>query len=218
MEILRESSVEKSSYDLNKQEGTSMSKQTGASVAHCVWSISVLLASSLAFAAVPHGWFIAGNRPTQYESGVDMQSVYGGRPSAYLKATAPSVDGFGTLMQQFRADHYLGKRVRFSAFVKTDAAQDWAGLWMRVDDGPKQIAFDNMQSRPIKGTTDWRKYEVVLDVPPQATGISFGILLSGSGTVWLNNADIEIVSSTVPTTGGETVQMPNEPVNLNFEN
>jgi len=48
---------------------------------------------------------------------------------------APST-GFGTLMQDFRADHYQGKRVRFSAFVKTEAAQDWAGLWMRVDKEP----------------------------------------------------------------------------------
>src|SRR5450631_487339 len=50
---------------------------------------------------------------------------------------APST-GFGTLMQDFRADHYQGKRVRFSAFVKTEAAQDWAGQWKRVDKGPTE--------------------------------------------------------------------------------
>jgi hypothetical protein len=120
-------------------------------------------------------------------------------------------------MQDFRAEHYLGKRVRFSAFVKTEGTQDWAGLWMRVDNGPKQIAFDNMQNRPIKGTADWKKYEVVLDVPQEATGIFFGILLNGSGTVWLNNATFDIVGSNVPTTGGEKLQMPDDPVNLTFQ-
>jgi hypothetical protein len=55
-------------------------------------------------------------------------AAHDGRPSAYLKAQNPVVQGFGTLMQNFRADHYLGKRVRFSAFVKTERAQNWAGL------------------------------------------------------------------------------------------
>ena len=130
----------------------------------------------------------------------------------------PGVEGFGTLMQDFRADHYLGKRVRFSAFVKTEGAEDWAGLWMRVDKGAKQLTFDNMQGRPIKGTTDWRKYDVVLDVPQEATGIFFGVLLSGSGTVWLSEAKFEIVETNVPTTGTAAPQKSDEPVNLNFEN
>lgn len=195
-----------------------MSQHSRSVAVHGFWSFSLLLACSLwAFSAVPHGWFIAGNKPTSYESGVDPQSAYGGRPSAYLKSKVSKIDGFGTLMQEFRAEHYLGKRVRFSAFVKTEEAQDWAGLWMRVDNGSRQIAFDNMQSRPIKGTTDWNKYEVVLDVPQEATGIFFGVLLSGPGTVWLNNVNFEIVGASVPTTGGETVQMPDEPVNLNFQ-
>lgn len=176
-----------------------MSQHSRSVPVHGLWSCFLLLVCSLwTFAAVPHGWFIAGDKPTSYESGVDPQRTYRGRPSAYLKSRVSKVDGFGTLMQEFRAEHYLGERVRFSAFVKTEEAEDWAGLWMRVDNGSKQIAFDNMQSRPIKGTTDWKKYEVVLDVPQEATGIFFGILLSGSGTAWLNNANFEIVGSSVP--------------------
>src|SRR5437868_11085811 len=86
-------------------------------------------------AAAPKGWFVAGNRPTSYESGKDDLATHSGDPSAYLKAKQPTVEGFGTLMQSFRADHYWGKRVRFSAFLKTEGAQRWAGLWMRVDKG-----------------------------------------------------------------------------------
>jgi len=144
-------------------------------------------------------------------------AAFNGHPSAYLKAKNPVVQGFGTLMQNFRADHYLGKRVCFSAFVKTEGAQDWAGLWMCVDKGSKEVAFDNMQNRPIKGTTKWQKYDVVLNVPQDATGIFFGVLLSGSGTVWLNDAKFEAVGPTVLTTKGDIVQEPDEPMNLDFE-
>jgi hypothetical protein len=168
-------------------------------------------------AAAPKGWFIAGNKPAEYESGIDALAAYNGHPSAYLRAKTPIVQGFGTLMQDFRADHYLGKRVRFSAFVKTEGAQDWAGLWMRIDSGVKTVAFDNMHDRPVKGTTNWQKYDVVLDVAQDATGVSFGVLLSGSGVVWLNNAKFDVVGPTVLATDGDVVQKPEEPANLDFE-
>jgi hypothetical protein len=184
-----------------------------------VVGLVLLLTCSLALqAAVPEGWFLAGSKPTSYEAGTDAQAFYNGHPSAYLKAKEPVSDGFGTLMQDFRADKYLGKRVRFSAFVKSDGVQDWAGLWMRVDKDRDSVAFDNMQARPIKGTTDWQRYEVVLDVPQDATGIFYGILLGGTGTVWLNSVELEVVATDVPTTGGKGPKLSDEPTNKSFEN
>lgn len=170
------------------------------------------------FAAAPRGWILAGTNPTSYESGLDSQVSYSAHPTAFLKSTAPHIEGFGTLMQEFRADHYLGKRVSFSAFVKTQNAAGWAGLWMRIDKGATQLAFDNMQNRPIKGTTDWQKYDVVLDVPQDATGIFFGVLLGGTGEVWISNVKFEAVGLDVPTTSLTPPTSPAEPTNLNFEN
>ncbi len=57
-----------------------------------------------------------------------------------------------------------------------------------------------MGNRPIKGTTDWKKYKVVLDVPSNSNLINIGILLSGKGEVWVSNLKFEIVDKTVPTT------------------
>jgi hypothetical protein len=142
------------------------------------------------------GWLLSGSNPSNYEMGVDPQASYHGSPSAYLMAKQPSMDGFGTLMQQFGTGQYAGKRLRFSAFVKAEDVRDWAGLWMRVERGPTIVSFDNMQDRPIKGTTTWQNYEVVLDVPRDATQIVFGILLSKSGTVWLNGVKFESVGPT----------------------
>jgi hypothetical protein len=65
---------------------------------------------------------------------------------------------------------------------RTTVWPTWAGLWMRVDgQEPKMLAFDNMQGRPIQGTTAWKRYEVILDVDPQATAIAFGILWTRRG-------------------------------------
>jgi hypothetical protein len=133
-------------------------------------------------ATAPIGWYVAGSKPQEYEAGVDANATYQDHVSAYLKSKVTAVEGFGTLMQDFRADKYVGKRIRFRANVKTEDVKSWAGLWMRVDKQITSLAFDNMHERPISGKTGWHEYAVVLNVARGATGISFGVLLTGPGT------------------------------------
>jgi hypothetical protein len=143
--------------------------------------------------------------------------MHGGLPSAYLASLAKG-KGFGTLMQSISAATYAGKRVRLSGWVKSQDIDDWAGLWMRVDKERETVAFDNMQDRGIKGTEAWNTYDIVLDVPVDATSISFGILLTGVGEVWMNDLSLEVVDIGTPTTGtnrGKT--LPQRPVNLGFD-
>jgi hypothetical protein len=176
---------------------------------------ALTVCSLLMLAAVPQGWYLAGSKPASYEAGTDGQTEYNGHPSAYLKSKETVSDGFGTLMQDFGAEKYAGKRVRFSAFAKSEGVEDWAGLWMRIDKGSQMMAFDNMQDRAIRGTTGWKAYEVVLDAPQDATGIFFGVLLSKTGAVWLNSVKFEVVGSNVPITGRA---QRDGPTNLGFEN
>jgi len=189
-------------------------------LAESLTSIAAAIAAPMIFslvlqAGVPQGWYLAGTKPASYEAGTDERAAYNGHPSAYLKSKESVADGFGTLMQDFSAEKYAGKRVRLSAFAKSEDVEDWAGLWMRVDKGSQSVAFDNMQDRPIKGTTGWKAYEVVLDVPQDATGIFFGVLLTKTGTVWLNSVKFEVVGQDVPVTGKAKREGP---TNLGFEN
>ena len=183
----------------------------------CLPTMIVLVGCVLAVRAdVPHGWFLAGSKPSEFEAGVDPGQAYQGHRSAYLKSKQLSVDGFGTLMQQFTAEQYLGKRVRLSGLLKSQEVAGWAGLWVRVDSGKDAVAFDNMQNRAIKGTTEWHRYEVVLDVPKNATGIALGILLTGAGEVWMNGARFDVVGPDVAVTGSNNAKTPDKPVNLDF--
>ena|ERR1700674_2457959 len=179
---------------------------------------AVCAASVLAVNAdVPRGWHLAGTKPAEYEVGVDTGQAYQGHASAFLRSKRPSVDGFGTLMQSITAEQYHGNEVRLSGLVKSEEVTRWAGLWMRVDKGTDQLALDNMQNRPIKGTTGWQRYYVVLDVPKDATRIAFGILLDGPGEVWLNSTKFEIVGLDVPATSPSERRLPDAPVNLEFK-
>jgi hypothetical protein len=203
---------------MKKKEHIYMSMFARASFRASLVGIAVLSTAFLVLhAEVPKGWFLAGSKPAAYESSVDKVNTYGGLPSAYLKSKSPEVpEGFGTLMQNFSADQYIGKRVRFGAFVKSEGVERWSGLWMRIDGKPGQtLAFDNMQKRSIKGVTGWKEYEVVLDVPAGATGIFLGILLDGPGTVWMSNNKFDVVGPNVPSTDMLTAPAPG-PTNLDF--
>jgi hypothetical protein len=175
-------------------------------------------APAAAAAAAPAGWFLAGSQPADYVTGTDTQTFHAGKGSAFLAASAAGAKGFGTLMEQFTPQEYLGKRVRLTAWVKSDKVGGWAGVWMRVD-GPagQMLSFDNMQGRPIQGTTDWRQYDVVLDVPQEAIGLAFGVLLSGPGRVWMDDVAFAAVDPSVPTTDRPGTSQPVAPVNLDFE-
>jgi hypothetical protein len=154
----------------------------------------------------------------------------------------PAADGVGTMNQAIKPDAFRGKRVRYSAMVKTDsiASAAGAGLWMRVD-GPgvgETLQFDNMFDRPIPSLTDWKRYEVVLDVPAGSSYIIFGLIVNGPGKAWIDDVRIEVVDTSTPSThrpGSERHEphdvsaeriattkqtrenAPLAPVNLNFE-
>jgi beta-lactamase regulating signal transducer with metallopeptidase domain len=169
--------------------------------------------------SAPSGWFMAGDRPASYQTGVDKAVIENGQPSAYLRSVVPDTGGFGTLMQSISAADYAGKRVRIRAWVKSQDVAEWAGVWMRVDKDRTAVAFDNMQNRAIRGTQPWKTYDVVLDVPEDATGISFGVLLSGAGEVWISDVGFEVVGKEIPTTSpapNQTPALPSHPVNLKF--
>ena len=187
----------------------------------CAFSTSFGLNPAFAQASsqtdhAPSGWLLAGSKPANYRTGIDTQMLRDGLPSAYLVSTLQDTGGFGTLMQSIQATEYAGKRIRLRAWVRSENVTDWAGLWMRVDKGSASVGFDNMQQRAIHGSQPWMTYDVVLDVPADATGISFGTLLSGPGQVWLSAVKLEVVGQDVATTGGHE-SLPTTPVNLDFQ-
>ncbi|MCT4784152.1 MULTISPECIES: helix-turn-helix domain-containing protein [Exiguobacterium] len=166
------------------------------------------------------GWFLSGGDLQHYEMGIDRQVVHEGRASGYLKSTlSVKNESFGTMMQQFKADRYIKQRIRLSGFLKTEQVSGSAGFWMRVDHkNGDVIQFDNMSNRPIQGTTEWNRYSIVLDVPEGSEVISFGVLLSGEGQVWIDQLSFIEVDERVAVTNlqGAAI-LQDEPINLSFE-
>lgn len=104
----------------------------------------------------------------------------------------PARAGFGVATGTFPVSAAAGRTIRFSGAIKTTGLDGFAGLWWRADGPNGVLAFDNMQARAPKGTTDWTRYEVVLEVPRETVNINFGVLMPGKGSAWFDDLRLEI--------------------------
>ena len=173
-----------------------------------------VLATALAKpSGLPSGWLQTGDAQT-----CDGQVVpASGAPSARVFSLdcKPGTSGFSTLMQQVAGTDYAGKRVRLSAQLRADQLAAWGGLWMRADIGQHPAAFDNMYNRPLRGSFGWQPADVVLDIPADATAISFGFLLNGAGQLQATQFKLEVVGNGVAVTGDSSASvLPRQPPDL----
>lgn len=147
-------------------------------------------------------WYLSDK--SDFRSGIEETDEQSGKQCVYLKSVVPRPKSFGFLSKSVQPDEYIGKRVRFSSLVKTHLPEGAsAQLWLRVDGDWKEKpeCFDNMYESRIKGTTAWNQYAVAVDVPATSQKITYGILLNGTGQVWLDDVILEPVEGEVALAG-----------------
>jgi hypothetical protein len=164
-------------------------------------------------AQIPTGWQAFADNPTEYAVRADGARRTGGQgyAGATIRASVASPAGTGMLAQSLRADDYRGQRIRLSGYMRTSGVTEGSAvLFMRVDGEGVVQTSDYMQNRPLMLDNDWARQEIVLDVPRTAVGMTFGMLLGGSGQVWLDDVAIEVVDTDTPVTGRAGGLYPNQ--------
>ena len=145
------------------------------------------------------GWFRCGG-PGKYDITLDELLHHSGTASARVTFTGNSfTGGFGGIGQECTTERFGNHRVCLAGMVRTHGiSEGWAGLWLRIDTAAGSIAIDNMgqsSGRGITGTTDWTRYEVVMDVPEEAIRLAYGYILSGNGVAWADDLELEVVGA-----------------------
>jgi hypothetical protein len=140
----------------------------------------------------PPGWFnsdgFVADVSTAYEIRVVPRPDGGSGACVLFQNPRATKDEFGSLMQRFLALDLASKTIRLEGEIKTKNVAQCAGLWLRADDDDgNMLFFDNMQSRPIRGTTSWTKYMIAVPLPSKTVWLNYGILLEGSGMMWADN-------------------------------
>jgi hypothetical protein len=158
----------------------------------------------------PHGWkSYRGRKP--YESGIDPAG-FQGLPGVFLRSKARAASDIEAvvkfhdidvmLTQAIKADTYRGKHVHFSGDVKADHVEPRAGLVIDILLNPPKKLRKRWHQKRIEsvrqeqlaqGTHDWVRYETTITVPVHAQYIDFGVILHGTGQIWLANAQLELI-------------------------
>jgi RNA polymerase sigma factor (sigma-70 family) len=99
----------------------------------------------------------------------------------------------------------FGKRIRITGWMKTSDVRNWAGVNMVVANlGGWVFAADLMMDRPLHGTTGWRQVEFVTDVPKEPCVICLAPTLYGTGEMWCDDFQIDVVPADTSTTDDRT--------------
>ena len=149
---------------------------------------------------LPAGWWtsLSGSAPQDAASGylvaADSLTRHDGRYALRVQSvgTTRPEGAFGVATMRLPVT-FRGKSVKLTGFLKTDQVQNgYAGLWLRVDGEQGMLAFDNMEKRPVQGTTDWQQYTITLPLTEEAKTIYFGTLLPATGTLWLDQLTLTV--------------------------
>lgn len=149
----------------------------------------------------PVGWFDSFGHvsgvSTDYDIRIERRSA---NPADGTCAVLEKKDAmgheFGSLMQRCPAGALAGRTVRLEGELRTGDVSGWAGLWLRADAAIEpNVFFDNMYNRPVIGTTNWTRYFIDAPLPAHTEWLNYGIVLAGSGTVYVDDIRLRVWTS-----------------------
>lgn len=149
------------------------------------------------------GWGVSSFISRAFEWGTDSETKYNGNASGVINRSIDVTrDGVNLYLSQFvsTAD-YRGKRIRFSAQIKTENVKDQATLWIGARDiADRPMSPDTVGTESHTGTADWQKYQAEINVPNDSLYFLIFIGLEGQGKMWIDDVKLEVIGNYVPPT------------------
>jgi hypothetical protein len=110
--------------------------------------------------------------------------------SAILAATVPEPAGSAVLVQTIAAEDYRDTGVTFRGQLRATDIAGQAGLHLAAVAPFGALLRDHGSSLTAPGSSDWTWHEVTVPVGGEATGIRFGISLTGRGRIELRGTEL----------------------------
>lgn len=154
--------------------------------------VSAPAAASSQVAATPLRWSAGSADMSAFEITRDTTIAHGGHTSIRVRSV-DEPQSFVDVSVGLSPQPYLGRRIRFSVFLRS-ASLGGAGalLWARADDANhKFVGYANSQATPIRGTTDWTQVSISVDVAASTVKLYVGVWSFGIGSLWIDDARVE---------------------------
>jgi hypothetical protein len=140
----------------------------------------------------PPGWFVLDARQDVEYLAEWHANCRDDAPCAVLSGPATATpENLGSLLQDFDAAPFRGKRVKLRAWIKIEAGAvgDRALVLLHVNRPNAGTGFpDSMDDRPII-SSEWKSYEIRGAVAPDAGNIRIGVALHGRGRVSVSGVE-----------------------------
>jgi len=152
-------------------------------------------------------WSVWSQCPTDFSVTLDPAVTRNGHPAlriAYVSSEPPEKYSFVWWgkhhydLDTFRK--YLGHTVRMSVWAKSEDVLPRAGLDFQPKDlNGKRLKTLRSTDR-ILGTTDWREYSIICDIPEETKDFQTAVFMYGNGKLWVdtNSFKWEIVGTLPP--------------------
>jgi hypothetical protein len=130
-----------------------------------------------------------------YRFTLDSETRRSGKRSMRIENVGK--EPFGAFEQSLSVAPHAGRKLRFSGWLKTDGANAGGAVLVMVAEHSSGgiVAHNFMAGSEVKGTRDWQRYSIVLSIPAYASGLRVGVMLLGAGTVWFDDAELEVLAS-----------------------
>jgi erythromycin esterase len=151
---------------------------------------------------VPASWWTLGANRKYAIVASEEPSPRGGR-TVRISRDAPRRWGDGQLTQRISARAWLGKRLRFSAAIRTMATDMGAGALLFLKFLPKSnedksgffvdpLATAASSPEPVQ-SPQWETISVEVDVPETADSFVIGLVMTGNGAAWFGDLEFTAI-------------------------
>ena len=146
------------------------------------------------------GWFLAGSGREEYSFGRDTAMPHEGHASVAMAPRGLPSGRMGTLVREWDAAPWRGKRVRVSAWVRTEGVTTVGDFSANAAAGgpPADEPTPGSVSRRLAPSCDFAPYFVELVVPPDANVVRLGVGVAGPGKIWVEGGRIDLAGAPAP--------------------
>jgi erythromycin esterase len=153
---------------------------------------------------VPTGWQTGVHRSSAHTIAVSQECSPRGGRTVCVSRQAPWGWGWGDgrMTQRISAQAFRGKRLRFSAAVRTTATEAGAGALLYVRFLPKpnseaelfqpSLATVPSSVAPMQ-SPQWATIAVEADVPEAAEEFVIGLVITGNGVAWFGDLELSTI-------------------------
>jgi C-terminal processing protease CtpA/Prc len=133
----------------------------------------------------PPGW----SAPTG-TAFIDDKIFHGGSASARIERHRDTAGQFNGILYSMPID-FTGHTIEFRGYLRSaEVSGGVIAMWLRVDAPHGPAGFNTTQGEGVSGTNDWKEYRISLPLAPEGDRLFFGVLLTGTGTVWADDLQL----------------------------